>query len=126
MNMYFHRSPTFTANWCQLPYSRKDCISEDECSLLHEERPELRAFARLPTHQQAVFFAIGIMSLEEGVLRSTFAVRELWYRRFRNQPPASDAELARLKVGWAVQIANSMHCEIFAIFLCKLLVIAAR
>ena len=76
--------------------------------------------------QQAVFFAIGIMSLEEGVLRSTFAVRELWYRRFRNQPPASDAELARLKVGWAVQIANSMHCEIFAIFLGKLLVIAAR
>ena len=76
--------------------------------------------------QQAVFFTIGIMSLEEAILRSTFAAREIWYRKHRGEPPASAAELARLKVGWAVQIANSMHCEIFSIIMAKLLVIASR
>ena len=76
--------------------------------------------------QRSVFVAIGIMSLEEAVLRSTFAAREMWYRKFRRKPPASEAELARLKVGWAVQIANSMHCEIFSILMAKLLVIASR
>ena len=76
--------------------------------------------------QSSVFVAIGIMSLEEGVLRSTFAAREMWYRKFRKQQPASEAELARLKVGWAIQIANSMHCEIFSILLAKFMVIASR
>ncbi len=76
--------------------------------------------------QSSVFVAIGIMSLEEAVLRSTFAAREMWYRKFRKQQPLSEAELARLKVGWAVQIANSMHCEIFSILMAKFLVIASR
>ena len=38
----------------------------------------------------------------------------------------TDEELEHLKLGWAVQIANTMHCEIFAIFMAKFIVIATR
>ena len=76
--------------------------------------------------QRSVFTTIAFLSLEEAFLRSTFVDREMLWRAFRGMDSPTDEELEHLKLGWAVQIANTMHCEIFAIFMAKFIVIATR
>lgn len=70
--------------------------------------------------------AIALMSAEEALLRATFFERELWFRELRKMPAQTEADLQQLKLGMAVQIANSMHNEIFAIFMAKFIVLATK
>ena len=70
--------------------------------------------------------AIALMSAEEALLRATFVEREIWFRAMCNMPACSEEELDQLRLGWAVQIGNSMHSEIFAIFMAKFVVMVTK
>ena len=83
-------------------------------------------FLRLARNYNTSSQAIALMSAEEALLRATFLERELWFRELRKMPAQTEEELEQLKLGMAVQIANSMHNEIFAIFMAKFIVLATK
>ena len=57
-------------------------------------------------HQLSVYIALALMSLEEGIMRSTFLERDAWYRRKQNQPPITKREERKYRQIIAVNIVN--------------------
>ena len=77
-------------------------------------------------HQLSVYIALALMSLEEGIMRSTFLERDAWYRRQQNQPPITKREERKYRQIIAVNIVNQMVVEVICIIMSKSLVIVTR
>ena len=63
-------------------------------------------------YQLSVYIALALMSLEEGIMRSTFLERDAWFRRQQNQPPITKREERKYRQIIAVNIVNQMVVDI--------------
>eukprot|EP00948_MAST-09A_sp_MAST-9A-sp1_P000583 g583.t1 len=77
-------------------------------------------------YQLSVYIALALMSLEEGIMRSTFLERDAWFRRQQNLPPITKGEERKYRQIIAVNIVNQMIVEVICIILSKSLVIVSR
>jgi len=77
-------------------------------------------------HQFSVYIAVALMSLEEGIMRSTFLERDTWYRQYLKQPPITKSERRIYRQIIAINIVNQMVVEVICIFMSKFLVIMTR
>eukprot|EP00948_MAST-09A_sp_MAST-9A-sp1_P002263 g2263.t1 len=77
-------------------------------------------------HHSSVYIALALMSLEEGIMRSTFLERDAWFRRKRKLPPITESESPLYRQTIAIYLVNQMLVEVICIIISKAFVILTR